>query len=137
MLSFLLLNKGCCCLICHSHCFCVWCAQVPHLNDLRNRHLERALKLLSIPFDLGGTKPAGRTKEAADIHLTLGNIKEYCSIMVELGEWERAIAIAPSHSIAYWQELSTKYAEELRAKGNDDVIPFYVATGQRVVVVVV
>eukprot|EP00462_Mataza_sp_D1_P000592 CAMPEP_0175092440 /NCGR_PEP_ID=MMETSP0086_2-20121207/2465_1 /TAXON_ID=136419 /ORGANISM="Unknown Unknown, Strain D1" /LENGTH=1197 /DNA_ID=CAMNT_0016365305 /DNA_START=336 /DNA_END=3929 /DNA_ORIENTATION=- len=103
--------------------------RIPHLSDLRSRCLERAKSLLNVSFDLGGGKPSERTQAAADIHLGLGNVKEYCNIMIELGQWERAISIAPSHSIGYWQDLSLKYAEHLRSKGDNNVVPYYVATG--------
>ena len=45
---------------------------------------------------------------AADLHLKLGNIKRHCEILIELGEWEKAICLAPGVSMQYWNELSKR-----------------------------
>ncbi len=49
-----------------------------------------------------------RLQEAASIHLRLGQFKEYCEILVELQEWESAVAIAPAVSMEYWQSLASR-----------------------------
>lgn len=57
-------------------------------------------------------------------------IREYCEILVSLGKWERALAVAPSLSLPYWKSLSVRYADYLAAKGDNNAIPFLVATGE-------
>ena len=59
----------------------------------------------------GGTGPRNkedRLREAAEVHLKTGNIQRYCELKVELGEWERALAVAPGVSITYWKNLANR-----------------------------
>lgn len=42
--------------------------------------------------------------------LRSGNVKEYCEIQFELGDYNKALAFAPSVSIEYWQELADRHA---------------------------
>ncbi|KAK7486957.1 hypothetical protein BaRGS_00021773 [Batillaria attramentaria] len=68
-------------------------------------------------------------REAANIHIRMGNIQRYCELMVELGEWERALAVAPGVSLKYWKSLAQRYSDFLVKENTEDVIPFCVATG--------
>ncbi|XP_076467583.1 LOW QUALITY PROTEIN: WD repeat-containing protein 17-like [Babylonia areolata] len=68
-------------------------------------------------------------REAAQIHIRLGNLQRYCELMVELGEWERGLATAPGVSLQYWKSLAERYTKFLRQEENEDVIPFAAATG--------
>ena len=40
-------------------------------------------------------------------------MRKYCEILAELGQWERAIATAPSVSLEFWSELCKRYADHL------------------------
>ena len=42
-------------------------------------------------------------RQAAAIYARLGYLRQYCDIMVEVGEWDRALAVAPAVSVPYWQ----------------------------------
>uniref|UniRef100_A0A3B4VS08 WD repeat domain 17 n=1 Tax=Seriola dumerili TaxID=41447 RepID=A0A3B4VS08_SERDU len=49
--------------------------------------------------------------------------------MVELGQWEKALAVAPGVSMKYWKKLMQRRADQLMAEDNDDAIPYCIATG--------
>jgi hypothetical protein len=49
-----------------------------------------------------------RIQEAANIRLRLGDIKQFCELSIDLGRWEKAIAVAPAVSIEYWKSLSSR-----------------------------
>jgi hypothetical protein len=49
--------------------------------------------------------------------------------MVSLGEWERAVAVAPGVNMTYWQELSSQYGRKLAGDLSEDCIPFFGAAG--------
>jgi hypothetical protein len=56
------------------------------------------------------------------MYLHLGNVEKYCEILVELGQWERAIAAAPAVSVPFWAALSKRYAEHLAAQDKLDAV---------------
>ncbi|EPY85782.1 hypothetical protein CB1_000350073 [Camelus ferus] len=70
-----------------------------------------------------------RLKEAAEIHLRLGQIQRYCELMVELGEWDKALSVAPGVSVKYWKKLMQRRADQLIQEDKDDVIPYCIAIG--------
>ncbi|TSX30747.1 WD repeat-containing protein 17 [Bagarius yarrelli] len=78
---------------------------------------------------IGAPSKEERLKAAAEIHLRLGQIQRYCELMVELGEWEKALSVAPGVSMKYWKKLMQRRADQLMQEGNDDVIPYCIATG--------
>uniref|UniRef100_A0A3P9JTL4 Gem-associated protein 5 TPR domain-containing protein n=1 Tax=Oryzias latipes TaxID=8090 RepID=A0A3P9JTL4_ORYLA len=49
--------------------------------------------------------------------------------MVELGQWEKALSVAPGVSMKYWKKLMQRRADQLMDEDNDDAIPFCIATG--------
>jgi len=102
---------------------------VAHIDDLRALLGARAGALLAQEGNMDAGSPHDRQQKAADIHLKLGNVKEYCEIMIQLGKWERAIAVAPARSLGYWQELSRRYADHLRSKKLVEAVPYLIATG--------
>nr|XP_054754623.1 WD repeat-containing protein 17-like [Lytechinus pictus] len=69
-----------------------------------------------------------KVREAAVLHMKLGETQRYCELMVELGEWEKALAIAPGVSMDYWKQLAERYAENLSADENLDCVPYYLIT---------
>ena len=75
----------------------------------------------------GLARKEDRLREAAKIHLKTGNIQQYCEIMIQLGNWERAIAFAPAHSPDYWQELTDRYATHLQRAQNEDTGTFLIS----------
>ena len=49
-----------------------------------------------------------RLREAAEIYLRAGNLQRYCDTLTELGDWDKALAVAPGVSMQYWQGLCEK-----------------------------
>ena len=70
-----------------------------------------------------------RLREAAMTHARLGDMERYCSIMVDIGEWTTAIAMAPTVSMEYWQSLCTLYAASLAADAKEECVPYFIGTG--------
>uniref|UniRef100_A0A5F9DQB8 WD repeat domain 17 n=1 Tax=Oryctolagus cuniculus TaxID=9986 RepID=A0A5F9DQB8_RABIT len=69
-----------------------------------------------------------RLKEAAEIHLRLGQIQRYCELMVELGEWDKALSIAPGVSLKYWKKLM----QRLLHKVSKELAEWYFQDGRAV-----
>lgn len=101
-----------------------------HINDLRSLYRAKAVQLKAKQFEIGGVTKKKRFQEAALIHLRLGNMKHYCEIMIEIGEWLPALAVAPAISMSYWQQLTRRYATELSSQQQSEAVPYLAATGQ-------
>uniref|UniRef100_A0AAR2L783 WD repeat domain 17 n=1 Tax=Pygocentrus nattereri TaxID=42514 RepID=A0AAR2L783_PYGNA len=87
------------------------------------------VKMSKFGGGIGAPSKEERLKAAAEIHLRLGQIQRYCELMVELGEWEKALSVAPGVSMKYWKKLMQRRADQLMQEGNGDVIPYCIATG--------
>uniref|UniRef100_A0A1I8HAM5 ANAPC4_WD40 domain-containing protein n=1 Tax=Macrostomum lignano TaxID=282301 RepID=A0A1I8HAM5_9PLAT len=68
-------------------------------------------------------------RDAAAAHLRCGNLRRYCELQAQLGRWERALALAPGVSQAFWRELCHRYMASQRSLELDDLVAFSVATG--------
>ncbi|KAJ3583794.1 hypothetical protein NHX12_015581 [Muraenolepis orangiensis] len=55
---------------------------------------------------IGAPSREERLRDAAEIHLRLGHIQRYCELMVELGQWDKALSVAPGVSMKYWNKLT-------------------------------
>ncbi|RXN04458.1 WD repeat-containing 17-like isoform X1 [Labeo rohita] len=88
------------------------------------------VKMSKFGGGIGAPSKDERLKNAAEIHIRLGQIQRYCELMVELGEWEKALSVAPGVSMKYWKKLMQRRADQLMQEGNDDVIPYCIATGE-------
>lgn len=64
----------------------------------------------------------------AAIFLRLGKVKEYCEVLIELNEWEKALAVAPAVNYDYWKFLSTKYAAHLASQNKEEAEPFLIVS---------
>lgn len=55
---------------------------------------------------IGAPSKEERLKEAADIHLRLGQIQRYCELMVELGQVRDAFSdpLKPALTLTPWRE---------------------------------
>ncbi|KAK2527574.1 Wdr17 [Columba guinea] len=87
------------------------------------------VKMSKFGGGIGAPSKEERLKEAAEIHLRLGQIQRYCELMVELGEWDKALSVAPGVSMNYWRKLMQRRADQLIQEENDDVIPYCIAIG--------
>jgi len=60
------------------------------------------------------SKKEDRLREAASLMLKSGNFQEYCEIMLQLKEYESAMAVAPKVSLKYWQSCVEQYTQYLK-----------------------
>ena len=75
-------------------------------------------------------KKEDRLKESAKTQLKLGNIKQYCEIMIKLNNWERALAFAPGFCMDYWSNVSQRYAQFLANNEKEDASAVFLASGK-------
>ncbi|KAM6440167.1 WD repeat-containing protein 17 isoform 1-T4 [Liasis olivaceus] len=111
-----------------------YCKGIMHMKHLIRFRMSKAQELTTVKMSkfgggIGAPSKEKRLKEAAEIHLRLGQIQRYCELMVELGEWDRALSVAPGVSMKYWKKLMQRRADQLIQEENDDVIPYCIATG--------
>ncbi|XP_061535832.1 WD repeat-containing protein 17 isoform X1 [Phycodurus eques] len=107
---------------------------IMHMKHLLKFKTSEAQELTIVKMSkfgggIGAPSKEERLKEAGDIHLRLGQIQRYCELMVELGQWEKALAVAPGVSMKYWKTLMQRRADQLMVEDNDDAIPYCIATG--------
>ncbi|XP_069796992.1 WD repeat-containing protein 17 [Narcine bancroftii] len=111
-----------------------YCKGIMHMKHLVRFKMSKAQELTTVKMSkfgggIGAPSKEERLKEAAEIHLQLGQIQRYCELMVELGEWDKALSVAPGVSMKYWKKLMQRRSDQLIQEGNDDVIPYCIATG--------
>ncbi|XP_008051777.1 WD repeat-containing protein 17 isoform X2 [Carlito syrichta] len=111
-----------------------YCKGIMHLKHLIKFRTSEAQELTTVKMSkfsggIGVPTKEERLKEAAEIHLRLGQIQKYCELMVELGEWDKALSIAPGVSVKYWKTLMQRRADQLIQEDKDDVIPYCIAIG--------
>ncbi|XP_013910742.1 PREDICTED: WD repeat-containing protein 17 isoform X1 [Thamnophis sirtalis] len=111
-----------------------YCKGIMHMKHLVKFRMSKAQELTTVKMSkfgggIGVPSKEKRLKEAAEIHLRLGQIQRYCELMVELGEWDRALSVAPGVSMKYWKKLMQRRADQLIQEENDDVIPYCIAIG--------
>ncbi|XP_039073152.1 WD repeat-containing protein 17 isoform X2 [Hyaena hyaena] len=111
-----------------------YCEGIMHLKHLIKFRTSEAQELTTVKMSkfgggIGVPTKEERLKEAAEIHLRLGQIQRYCELMVELGEWDKALSVAPGVSVKYWRKLMQRRADQLIQEDKDDVIPYCIATG--------
>ncbi|XP_051992804.1 LOW QUALITY PROTEIN: WD repeat-containing protein 17-like [Xyrauchen texanus] len=108
---------------------------IMHMKHLVRFKTSEAQELTIVKMSMfgggiGAPSKEERLKNAAEIHIRLGQIQRYCELMVELGEWEKALSVAPGVSMKYWKKLMQRRADQLMQEGNDDVISYCIATGE-------
>ncbi|KFP71818.1 WD repeat-containing protein 17 [Acanthisitta chloris] len=111
-----------------------YCKGIMHMKHLIRFRMSKAQELTTVKMSkfgggIGAPSKEERLKEAAEIHLRLGQIQRYCELMVELGEWDKALSVAPGVSMKYWKKLMQRRADQLIQEENDDVIPYCIAVG--------
>jgi len=122
------------------------CDQVPSLGlahmssvpDGLNTRAQEAELNRSIKFrGIGGLKKDEALREAAMLHLSAGNAETYCEIMVEIGDWNSALTVAPAVSLEYWAALAKKRANGLSGSGGGDseAVPLLLAANDTSAVV--
>ncbi len=107
--------------ICNEH-------EVLDLARSEARKLESA-KMNFRKMDLS-SKVEDQLRSAAMIHARAGDFVEYCTIMVDLGDWTAALAMAPSVSMDYWKSLCQRYSQHLMNESSEQCVPYLLATGK-------
>lgn len=106
--------------------------QVVHNSTIVSRARSEATRLESAKA--GGRrgemkgKVAEQLADAAKIYAQIGDYESYCNVMVELGEWTTAIAIAPKVSLEFWSSLVSQYADFLKQSLSEKSVPFFLAS---------
>lgn len=67
-----------------------------------------------------------RLLEAAEELLAVGQLEAYCQTLVEAEEWDRAIAVSPAISRAFWRSICQKAAEAMEAAGDARAVTYYI-----------
>ena len=67
-------------------------------------------------------KKEDRLLEAANLYLKSGQLKEYCDVMVLLGDFEKALCFAPSVSIEFWQKIAEMQAEKEAGNVSEEAV---------------
>ena len=76
---------------------------VQHQSQLYESKKHQAQKQQEQKYKYGFSgKQKDRLANAALQYLKIGNFQQYCECMVELNEWEKALAFAPEVGMEYW-----------------------------------
>lgn len=81
---------------------------------------------------MGAAKKEEVLQEAALLHLQAGHVKHCCDLLVDAGEWDKALMLAPAVSHYYWAKLLKKRADTAVQAGADvrELLPLMLAAGQ-------
>ena len=60
-------------------------------------------------------------KTRAQLYAKSGDFVNYCKVLIEMNDWESALAFAPAVSMDYWHELCSKYALYLASPQADSL----------------
>lgn len=71
-----------------------------------------------------------RLLEAAEELLRTGQLEAYCNTLMEAEEWDRAIAVGPAVSRAFWRGVCQKAAEAMEAAGDARAVTYYIVGEQ-------
>ncbi|XP_028402254.1 WD repeat-containing protein 17-like [Dendronephthya gigantea] len=102
-----------------------------HIKHLLQIKYSEAQELETVKMSgfSGSRKKNDKLKAAANIHVKIGHMQRYCELMVEMGEWDKALSFAPGVSLDYWKSLMERRANQLVNEGNDIAIPYCLAIG--------
>ncbi|GLI61761.1 hypothetical protein VaNZ11_004229 [Volvox africanus] len=97
-------------------------------------HLELAASSKARLGSVGSVRRDELLREAAQQHLLAGNVEHCCELLAEVGDWERALALAPVVGMALWQRLLKQRLQamaEAETQGQvSDLLPLYLVSGQ-------
>lgn len=92
--------------------------RVLHISDISSAvdsHAKELTKSKSLKIKGQFGKKEDRKRKGAELYLKLGNYKEFWEVMMELGEFDRALAFAPAVSMEYWKIWMQRYGEWLES----------------------
>ena len=99
-----------------------------HLTRYKSSEAQTLETSLNFGKLMGPRKKAEILQEVARIHMSLGNVEKYCEIMLQLDEWEKALAVAPAVSLEYWRLLSARYATRLSRAEDEEASVYWMAS---------
>ena len=107
--------------------------RIVHANDILRSVQARAQELEGARVarfaGVGGARKEDQLEAAAKMYLRLGMIQQHCEILIELGEWQRALSVAPGAGMEYWKSLSERYIDRLEeSKQFEEAVPYLAAT---------
>ena len=65
---------------------------------------------------VGAVRKEDALREAAEVYLKSGMLERYCELMAEVGDWDKALMVAPAVSQALWRGLLRRYVEAMAEK---------------------
>ncbi len=77
-----------------------------------------------------GAKLEEQLRRAAAMHLQTGDFLKYCALMVEVGDWPAALAVAPVVSLEYWRHLCFHYGLVLRGNMSEQCVAYFLSCGR-------
>lgn len=106
-----------------------------HVDDVRPVALAaaRALHNSKNSAFVGVGRRSDRLAASAATYLSLGHVREFCEINIELGFWDKALAFAPACSMSYWKLLMLRHAYYLSSSiGGDSqaATAYFLASGE-------
>ena len=117
-------------------------ARAPGVSGVTTPHRHEARVLASAATDAleaaraaraGSSAKEAALRAAASARLKLGDVRGYCELSRDVGNWDAALAAAPAVSLAFWAELAASRADALAKDddGNlDDVVHLRLAAGR-------
>jgi WD40 repeat protein len=108
-------------------------SKVTFEDDILPNVRSDARKLESLKMMKRGAlsnKNIDRLKEAALLNAKMGDFERYCNIMIEIGDYTAALAMAPRVSMAFWTALCSKYSDVLLEKSDEECVPYLMAAGR-------
>jgi WD40 repeat protein len=106
-----------------------------HQDEIIDACLSEAKKLESTRMGMRrgeamSNKTIAQLQEAAYMYARAGEIKMYCKIMADIGNWTDALAVAPSVSLEYWQSLTKAYTQQLLSQSSEKAVPHLLGIGR-------
>eukprot|EP00347_Sterkiella_histriomuscorum_P001098 403373336 len=94
------------------------CAQIAVVFKDKADKLKQAsgMQMYNTQF----AKKEDRLHEAAKLYLRSGQFREYCEVLMDLGEYDKALNFAPAVGIEYWQQLAERKTQILSQQGHED-----------------
>ena len=110
-------------------------SRIPYPEVALRTHLQNAKELKQSAMmrtfvGVGEMNSRDKLLLAASKYLRAGQVKSACETLVLAGEWQRALSLAPGHSLEYWTQLSMKYATSLEKEESPHAIEYCVAAGR-------
>lgn len=83
---------------------------IVHFSHASILAISKANKILKPALGVTAGKLEDRIKSAAELMLHAGNFEDYCEMMIQINNWDRAVAVAPAVSLDYWRDICSRAA---------------------------